>query len=249
MRRETREFLSLVRDAENPTLADEERVRQALHELVASGVTASTPPNAFPSWGSASPALGPLASWGSKLSLIAACAAAALCTSDGSQSSAAQTAPIAARTPAEAISVESSAAASKQPLGAPFEPALSEPTPNSGVDSSEANTSAPQPKPASARAARRNVPRQAAPSLRAELELLRRVQAALQRDNGETALRELDAHVTSDRTLLAERRAARILALCRLGRVQAARFARAEFEREHPDSIQREAVENACANR
>jgi hypothetical protein len=104
-------------------------------------------------------------------------------------------------------------------------------------------------KRSSAPAARSEAAARPAPSLASELELLRRVQAALRRGDGETALRELDAHVTNDRELLPERRAARILAVCRLGRVDAARLARAEFLSEHPDSIQREAVERACANR
>jgi hypothetical protein len=123
------------------------------------------------------------------------------------------------------------------PLEAPSAPA------------SALSTDAAQVRPPSAPAVRARTHERPAASLQAELALLRRVQAALQRGDGEAALRELDAHVTSDRTLLPERRAARILALCQLGRVDAARLARAEFAREHPDSVQREAVERACTNR
>jgi hypothetical protein len=85
------------------------------------------------------------------------------------------------------------------------------------------------------------------PSVREELALLAEVQAALRRGDGASALRRLDAHVTTDRQLAAERSAARVLALCALGRVQEARRAAAVFVREHPGSVQRDAVERACA--
>jgi hypothetical protein len=85
-------------------------------------------------------------------------------------------------------------------------------------------------------------------SLRTELALLQRVQAALQRGDGAEALRELAAHRTQDRTLLAERRAARILALCLVGRITEARRAAAEFARQHPDAVHREAIARSCAN-
>ena len=85
------------------------------------------------------------------------------------------------------------------------------------------------------------------PSLRAELELLAEVRAALDRGDGAAALRALDAHQTRDRVLLAERRAARILALCSLGRVEEARRARLEFEAAHPRSVQLDVIARSCA--
>jgi hypothetical protein len=74
------------------------------------------------------------------------------------------------------------------------------------------------------------------------------VQAALKRADGAAALRELDAHDPTDRGWLPERRAARILALCMLGRVAEARQAAAQFAEQHPDSVQREAIARSCAN-
>ena len=250
MRRATHDFLGLVRDAENPTRADDARVRQALRAAIAGGAAASVDPHALHNPGAttelptALAGWGPKASlWGSKLSLIAACAAAALSTGDGPRSSH-PSAPLVAPAPLEQSSAESRRTAS-------------EPAPDARLGPGQtAPVVVPAPTPAalpvkrrSAPAARNGAAVQAVPSLGAELELLRRVQAALQRGDGETALRELDAQVTSDRTLLPERRAARILALCRTGRLDALRLARAEFVRDYPDSVQREAVERACANR
>jgi len=243
MRRETEDFLRLVRDAENPTRADEERVHQVLRAAVAAGVAASIDPSTLRNIGSARHVLRPLAGWGSKLSLIAACAAAALSPGDTPRSGEANRAPS-----PSALSELSSAAppptTSEGTPGGALVAAASAPAASATAELPARRVTA-----ASAPVARRTLPEPPAPSLRAELELLRRVQAALQRGDGETALRELDAHVTSDRTLLPERRAARILALCRLGRVHAAQLAQAEFAREHPDSIQRQAVDSACANR
>lgn len=73
------------------------------------------------------------------------------------------------------------------------------------------------------------------------------MQAALARGDGAAALRQLDQHVTNDRRLLAERRAARVLALCSLGRTSEAVQAMEVFLREHPASVQRSAVERSCA--
>jgi RNA polymerase sigma-70 factor (ECF subfamily) len=92
------------------------------------------------------------------------------------------------------------------------------------------------------------VPREAAPpSLRAEIALLAEVQRALERSDGMTALGLLERHVTSDRQLAAERAAARIRALCAVGRVDEARRRAVEFVRAYPASVQRPAVEGSCA--
>ena len=75
-----------------------------------------------------------------------------------------------------------------------------------------------------------------------------RQQLALRQGDGEAALRALDTHTTDDRILLAERSAARILALCSVGRVAEARRAAARFRRDHPESVQRDAIARSCAN-
>jgi hypothetical protein len=109
-------------------------------------------------------------------------------------------------------------------------------------------TAAPAPPVSDAGAARRRQEPRRAPSLRAELELLERVQGALRRGDGEAALRELAGHRSADRTLRAEREAARILALCLAGKEAAAQAAALRFLREHPGSLQRDAIATSCAN-
>jgi hypothetical protein len=84
------------------------------------------------------------------------------------------------------------------------------------------------------------------PSLRHELELLTRVQGAMRSGDPDEALRLLARHRTSDRQLLAEREAARILALCAAGRTEAAAEAASQFLIRHPASPQRAAVERSC---
>jgi hypothetical protein len=107
---------------------------------------------------------------------------------------------------------------------------------------------APAPRPAAPRRPRSPARAQALSSLRAELDVLQRVQAALRREDGASALAELEAHSASDGPLLAERQAARILALCLLRRVDEARLAAEAFSARHPRSAQRAAIAESCAN-
>jgi len=78
---------------------------------------------------------------------------------------------------------------------------------------------------------------------------VQQVQAALKHGDGELALKQLEAHETSDRQLAVERRALRILALCAAGKVQVAHREARAFLREYPASVHHEAIRNACANR
>jgi hypothetical protein len=84
-------------------------------------------------------------------------------------------------------------------------------------------------------------------SLRQEIALLGEVQRALDQGDGSLALALLDRHVTADRQLAAERLAARVHALCALGRTGEARRAAETLARVHPASVQRSAVERSCA--
>jgi hypothetical protein len=93
-----------------------------------------------------------------------------------------------------------------------------------------------------------SAPRRAQSSLRAELDLLREAQGALDRADGDAALRALDAHPSESGQLLAERQAARVLALCLLGRTAEARDAAARFLKVYPTSVHRHAIERSCAN-
>jgi hypothetical protein len=255
MRRETEAFLDLVRDAEDPTGADEARVQRALRAAIAAGVAPSVEPGVETSGSlggtSFGDALAKLGLSGAKLNLLAVCAAAALATGDttmprgpdvlGGEMQA--TVPAGAAAPLDPGAAEPSAPRfDAEPAAPPFNPEPEGPTP-------AASTPAPVRAKPRARAAAAPAAPVAASSLRAELELLQRVQAALKRGEGSSALRALEAHRTTDSTLLAERRAARILALCQLGQIDDARRAAADFFKQHPESLQRAAVEGSCANR
>lgn len=225
MRPETQAFLDLVRDAEDPTRADEQRVHRALRAAIAAPPTARADGHApfeSRSSGGASAKLGGL---GAKLNVVLACTLAVSVAADTSEPARRQPEPAAA--PLTAPPREPEAPEAPPPLLLDEPPAL-------------APTLATPP-------ARRASPGRGG-TLRAELELLRRVQSALKRGDGPAALRELDAHKTADRELLAERQAARILALCLLGRISEARRGASEFAVRHPESLQRDAIMSSCAN-
>lgn len=217
---ETQTFLDQVRDAEDPPPEVEARVLLALNAAVAAGALGAS------AW-SASKVIKLLASGGSgwKLGSLGLCLLAATSAVVWSHADVQQPRPApVARAP---VSIEADAA----PAPAPLQTALE----------------APKTRPVPARASAATPAR--APSLRDELSLLSRVQAALQRGDGSEALRLLDEHRTSDRQLYAERAAARVFALCAAGKAEAARSAAATFAREHPSSVQASAVARACAEK
>jgi RNA polymerase sigma-70 factor (ECF subfamily) len=228
---ETRAFLELVREAEGPAPGDERRVFDAVRTAIV-----SEPPVAAKA-GAAKSTTGFVLSKASGLKLLGAL--------------------VAVSTSATLVAVMASSGGVGDPLPAPLRVAAqdplslplhipetptapSAPLPNAAgrtiVDRQDSANSAPAP----ARAARST-------SLRKELALLADVQAALEHGDGSTALRRLDAHVTVDRQFIAERQAARILALCAVGRLKDARDAAAAFLHANPGSVQRTAVERSCA--
>jgi hypothetical protein len=246
MRPDTNAFLTLVRDAEDPTLADEQRVARALRAAVAAG--------AMPSAGGMPSAPGRLGALGSKLNVIAVCAAAAAGTADtprqlecasGGLDRSAVTAPAPLPAPSELVpslgSREERRAASEPPNQAGVTRA-----PVSGAANAEVRRT-PTPLPSAPRAP---APGQPAPprELGPELALLQRVQAALRRGDPASALAQLDAHQTLDRSLLSEREAARVIALCLLQRTGEARRAARDFSARHPESMHQPAISRACAN-
>ena len=85
-------------------------------------------------------------------------------------------------------------------------------------------------------------------ALSAETELLAAAQRALNSDAPARALALLDRHRVqfTDGLLTPERDAARILALCALGRVDQAQRARKQFLRDHPDSPHRSRIRAGC---
>ncbi len=87
-----------------------------------------------------------------------------------------------------------------------------------------------------------------ASSLANEVQLLRDVDAALQAGQPERALQLLDSHRGGQRSgaMGEERAAARVVTLCRLGRVNEARAEAARFVRERPRSPLIERVRSSC---
>jgi hypothetical protein len=201
------------------------------------------------------------AAWAAPLSVVALCAAAWIATALFKPGDADPVAPdptIAA--PAAAPGVAPSAGQGTPPDAA----GQQSPRPEAAREAATAEASAPHaagarsPAPARSKASARPS-RAAAPQrpesaqrpessgLAAELALLQRAQAALRRGDGAGALHELEAFQGGGQ-LLAERRVARVLALCSLGRVEEAQALAAEVVRTDPGSVQRAALERSCAN-
>jgi hypothetical protein len=255
---EARSFLDQVREVEDPTPADEQRVKRALDASVAAAVTchwerypvrgdgAGAPAPDLGNAGAVVAKAGAVA-WGAPLSVLALCAAGALFASGdrprvthGTPVSAPAAAPSAApdqQSERPAIGREATVReATTADAGAPREAGV-----RSGAVVSRSKAS-------SRRSSAAAAERPASSGLAAELALLQRAQAALQRGDGAGALRELDTFPGTSGQLLAERRAARVLAFCSLGRVAEARALGAELVRTDPDSVQRAALERSCAN-
>jgi len=243
MNPETREFLEAVRHAEDPTADDERRVLSALRATLAAGVGASTLGATKATLGSAEATKaaglgavsGGLKLTGAGLLLVVAGGVAVHSARSGSgdarpppepapaHQAANSVAPVETLSPAASAPTASQSAVTSAPTASVTRAGASRPVP------------APDPTPLGP------------PSLRAELTLLGEVESALSRGEAAVALRLLDGHVTTDRQLVAERKAARVLALCALGRSDEARRSAAEFFRQHPASPQWTAIERSCA--
>jgi len=239
---ETEAFLESVRAAEDPTLADEDRVLRALQATLAAGAVvgsgAAGKVTQFGAWSVAggfkgaavivgSLAIGGLAAvhWGATSAERAPASVASL---------ASVTLPVPAVRPVATAAPEGLTA----PPAAPVAPApKASPAPALPERALRAATAPPAQAPASASAA----------GLRAELELLARAQAALRRGDGAAALSTLDAAPARHSQLGAERATLRILALCALGRVVEAQRAAALLERSEPGSLQRDVISRSCA--
>jgi hypothetical protein len=228
---ETRDFLATVRSAEDPSPVDEARVLAALESTIAGSPTNLAPERTTVTKGGASIAGSGLKVVGALLGVSVGAALVAAAVSSG------PTEPTLASRPSPPLSsARPSSSALTLPSAAP--PAR-----------------APSVSPAAAASHAPHLARPRAPgaapsssaSLREEIALLAAVQAALERGDGAEALRRLDGHDSADRQFVAERRAARIGALCLLGRVPEAQELAAVFFRDNAQSIQRLAVERSCA--
>lgn len=231
---ETEDFLELVRHAEGPSSDDEQRVLRALQASIAAGaaptvvVSASRSESWFAQSGAA------LKGTVATLGVVAVGTALALSV-DGAAT---------ARVPGASPSAAPRAAAIEAPAAMRATPAVS-----AGASAS----AEPPARPAPAHEARPSKPAKVpsvpgVSSLREELAILETAQQALKNGDGEAALRELDRPVTKDGQLLPERQAARILALCAVGREAEARAAIDRFDRDHPGSAHREAIGRGCTN-
>jgi len=223
---ESRAFLERVRDAEEPDPDAERRVLAAVRAAVAAGAAATAADTArAPMTGAVAPSkLGVLGVWLLAGGLIVL-PAPALPPSE----------PSATRTPARLLAA---------PEPAPrAEPVAAERSSAPAADEAGPLAASPEtPESLSKPRARVRAPA----SLREELELLAKVQAALRGGDAATALRQLDEHRTLDEQLQGERAAARVLALCSLGRTAEGRRSRAELLQREPTSPHRSALERAC---
>jgi hypothetical protein len=256
-------FLAGVRDADDPSSADEQRVMRALRVSIAAGVASSVAvkASALPSAAGKSVLGSGLSGLAAKLGVVAVSGAVAvgaghaLISSKSSAPVAVETTPGPGQTgPAPRMPPANESVTLKPESSTHGAAADPEPAQRAGgaAQSKHAKAKA-KPEAASEHAKATAKPeaaseRASAASLEAELALLREVQAALRRGAGNEALRKLDTHRTRDRQLLAERSAARILALCAVGRVEEARRAAQVFLKQHPRSLQRAAIVESCAS-
>ncbi len=234
---ETRALLERVRDAEDPSAEDEERVLAAVRASVAAGALAGVATagssklfKLMATWGLPGLKTGPVV-----LCVLAAAGAAELPVASERSEPSSVVAPLRAALPRGATAAREAVVPAPTAAPAPVLEIAAAPR-------AARPTRATQTPPSVAEAS-------SAPSLRRELLLLSDVQRLLKEGDAGAALQRLDQHTTVDRELAAERRAARILALCAAGRTEEARQGAAELLREHPTSLQRDAVSRSCAGK
>jgi hypothetical protein len=232
---ETRAFLDSVRDAEDPSAEDEQRVLSAVRATVALGGVG----------------VGGVATWkwlklftacgvpGLKAGPVVLCLMATAGVSDS---------PLPNSAGATHVRATRSA---RHAAGAPPEvrrsaPVASVSSVQPALEPAPARRVVPPASPAPARVVRAGG-EEPPPSLRGELAVLADVQASIRQGDANAALSRLDEQAAAERPLLAERALLRILALCALGKTAEARAAAADFERNHPGSVQGPAVERSCA--
>jgi hypothetical protein len=231
MRPETQSFLDQVRDAENPTPENARRVLAAVRTTLAASAVAGT------ALGASSAGKTALAASWWKITGLVVCGTAGAMLATVAILGPGDHHPD--RTPAlSSASVPPPLPVARAPKRPPIEASAPEPPHEPPLKNAPRTNASPSSSPEASRA-----------TLERELSLLAEVQAAIKRGDGDAALRRLDAHRTDDVQFLAERDAARVLALCATARVVQARRAAAEFVAAHPTSMQRAAVESSCVRR
>jgi hypothetical protein len=226
---ETRVFLDGVRDAEDPSAEDQRRVLSGVRAALAAGAA-----------GAAGTTVSNASAAGAKAqlpwSLVGGLRLAGVMAGVAAVGWAAGILPLSSDTS------KAPDTAATPPARPPSAPELQHPVTSASPPPTPTSVVSSEPR----KRATRGKPLQVA-SLREEIELLAEVTRALDRGDGAAALARLDGHVSADRQLLAERQAARIKALCLLGRGREARVAAVDFLRAHPTSVQREGIERSCA--
>ncbi|HEU5076397.1 MAG TPA: hypothetical protein VFU02_19530 [Polyangiaceae bacterium] len=252
MNPETQAFLESVREAEDPTPEDEGRVLAAVHATVAAGAligTAAATSRLSRLW--AWSAGGGLKSGAALMVLVAAAAG-------GVAAVTAALAPSPDSSHARGGAVATLAPFPKPPLPIPTPRSNPTPLPKAAPAPRLAPVAKPPPVPVATRSEpaplKEPAPRaEAAPepsvttSLRDELAVLARAQAALRRGDGATALQALDGSPARTPQLAAERATLRVLALCAVGRPAEARRVAAALQRLEPGSLQRDVISRSCA--
>ncbi|WP_437779240.1 hypothetical protein [Sorangium sp. So ce1097] len=247
----SRSIIEAARDGDRSTAADRARVRAKLRRSLALGaaVTAGGAAKAGLAMVPAKAAL----PWAIAALLAPAAVVAALHATQGEP----QAAPRASK--AGAVVAERAAAAA-QPLASgdrapaeePREPAPSiEPAEDKALDPPRAASSrrttpdtAPRSAPGRGQGAPPEVP--AEDPLVAETRRLREVHESLRRGDPERALSLLDAADAGGQELREERAAARVVALCNLGKAVEGRAAMLDFLRSSPGSPYSDRVRAAC---
>lgn len=241
----TERFLELVRDAEQGTQEDQDRVFAKLNASIAADPSFPLEPlSSGKALSSTTSALIIKVAGGT--AALALAVGATLSWGDGATSSPA--APSAAKL-SDLSPVEAKSRVHQQVLAEPAAAAAPTPAPPSQAPGQLTSPTPPQSKqvePPSPGTKSATSLAEATPSLAAELALLQKVQVALSQGRGQQALDLLSAHQTTDHQFASERAAARILALCKLGRKSEAKQAADSFLKHHPQSVHSAAINNAC---
>jgi hypothetical protein len=245
---ESRELIELARPGEEPTGADRERVHTALAARIAAAAVAGASVTAGTTAGAKAAGMGAASLFkiAGLVAVVAGVGAGAVAVHRSvTEPAPSVTAPAIVGTAAPIDTAKTPASA--QGGGAADEP---EPTESAGdgkepAESAEASrgTGYPDTGVPSARAS--------APStLEEETALLRKAQRAMRDGDPERALDLLDEHDEqyANGVLREERQAARVIALCKAGKVAEARAAAARFLAERPNSPLAPRVRNACSS-
>ncbi len=236
---ETRAFLDSVRSAEAPSADDERRVLSAVHAALATGAVAGAALGVSKGAKLFGVSVASVKAGGALLGLSVATWLAASALSQDRPAGPPAVTPVASTARAAAVSPATPPAIASDAEPTPVTPPAT--SSRNGAVARAATLGSSLPRPTSSPPA--------PSSLREEIALLSQVNGALARGDGAAALQRLDEPLASGRRLPAERMAARIRALCLLGRTQEAEARAHDFVREHPTSVQRTAVERSCAGK